>query len=169
MATEFKNTLAFIRKYGTQVENEIRTRLVNQGKVSSGKLFDSIRSEVREAKNDFLLSFKTLGYGKFVDKGVRGAEGGKGKSSPYSFKQPFSNKTAPPIRAILAWTSIQGIPEKFAWGIRRNIWKFGIAPTNFFTIPTKRRQKQLEAGIQKYMGIDLEQNILADFKKESKK
>jgi hypothetical protein len=33
---------------------------------------------------------------------------------------------------------------------------FGITPTNFFTIPTRRRQKQFEAGLEKAMVKDLD-------------
>lgn len=47
MANNFKNTRAYIVKYGNEVENEIETRLTNNGKIASGDLYDSIRYEIK--------------------------------------------------------------------------------------------------------------------------
>ena len=71
MASKYPETLAFIRKYGNSVEQEIETRLTNYGKIATGKLLDSIRYEVKETKEEFILTFEMNEYGKYVDKGVK--------------------------------------------------------------------------------------------------
>lgn len=176
MASDFKNTLAFVKKYAASVEQEIKTRLVNSGHVASGKLFDSIRAEVKEDKNfGILLKYKYAKYLKYVDKGVSGAgmpSGFKGKKKKVN-KGQFDKtdnrvhafgKKMPPEKSISDWMRIQGIPKEASFPIRRSIWMFGIAPTNFFTIPTTRRQKQLNEGIEKNMAKDFEQILLKGLK-----
>lgn len=158
MASEYKNTERFVRTYGDQVEQEIETRLHNLGKVASGTLIDSIRYEVKEDKTRFVLSFYMADYGKWVDKGSKPSKyanssgGGKGKSK-------F-------ITSLMKWCAIRGLPKEAAFPIRRNILKFGQSPTNFFTIPTTRRRKQLEAGIKKNMALDIEAIIKKEINKK---
>lgn len=156
---DFKNTEKFIRTYGDQVEQEIETRLRNYGKYASGKLFDSIRYEVREEKSGFILKFIMEDYGYWVDKGS--------KPSKYANAKGKGTGKSKFIAKLKQWCKIKGLPENAAFPIRRSIWKFGIAPTNFFTIPTTRRQKQLEAGIKKNMALDIEQTIQKDLKKRA--
>lgn len=175
MASDFKNTLAFVKKYAESVKQEIRTRLVNSGHVSSGKLFDSIRSEVKDNKEGISLLFKYAKYGVYVDKGVSGAgmpSGFKGKKKKVNKGQYDKQanrvhafgKKMPPEKSIKDWMRIKGIPKEASFPIRRSIWMFGIAPTNFFTIPTTRRVKQLNAGIEKNMAKDFEQILLKGLK-----
>ena len=160
MATKYPETLAFIRKYGNSVESEIETRLKNNGKYASGKLYKSIRYEVVENKNDFLLTFFMADYGTYVDKGVNGYErniGGK-----FNFKDKSGTGTGSRskfIESLKKWCRIKGIPEGAAFPIRRNIWKYGIAPTNFFTIPTKRREKFYIKGVEEAMARDMDKQI----------
>jgi hypothetical protein len=153
----------------------MRNRLVGLGKVSSGKLFDSLRFEVKETNNEITLSFKMAQHGQYVDKGVSGAgvpQGFGGKLKKVNKGQfdkeagrvhAFTNKM-PPEKSIKKWMQIQGIPKDKSFPIRRSIYIFGIAPTNFFTIPTTRRQKQYEAGIEKALGKDFEDLLGKDFK-----
>jgi hypothetical protein len=180
MASEFKNTEAFIRKYGKSVESEIQTRLINSGKYASGGLYKSLRTEVKEEKGDFILRFYFVNPGKeyaaFVDKGVTGAGipqkfgGLKKKVNKGQFDKDagrihaFGKKMPPNNKSIRNWMTIKGLPKEAGFAIRRSIWIFGIAPTNFFTIPTTRRQKQFEAGIEKSMALDFEQIILKGLK-----
>jgi hypothetical protein len=161
MASEFKNTEAFIRRYGDQVENEIKTRLVNNGRVASGKLFDSIRSEVKETKREFILQFFMDDYGKYIDKGVRGSEQNRAGNSPYKYTTKM-----PPEKDLRSWMKLRGIPKSASFPIRRSIFLFGIEPTNFFTIPTTRRQKQFEAGIEKNMALDVEEILAKEAKRK---
>ena len=171
MASEFKNTEKFVRKYGKEVEAEIKNRLLSFGKKASGKLYKSIRADVREEKAGFIVQFQMEDYGLYVDGGVKGhgkPEGFKGKNKPvvttgkfrFGSKMPLDNKS------IKDWLRIKGIPKKESFAVRRSIWIFGIAPTNFFSIPVKRNEKRLQAGIEKNMALDFEQIIAKEFKKK---
>lgn len=151
MASEYKNTEKFLKTYANQVESEIETRLMSNGKYASGYLYDSIRYEIKEDSKKFLLTFKMADYGRYVDKGT--------KPSKYADSEGKGTGKSPFITSLMKWCAIRGLPKNAAFPIRRKIWKMGIAPTNFFTIPTTRRLKQLEKGVEKNMALDLE-NII---------
>lgn len=157
----FKNTIRYVTTYGNQVENEIETRLYNLGKVASGNLYDSIGYKIIETKNGIKLQFFMADYGKFVDKGT--------KPSKYADMEGKGSGKSEFITRLMKWCEIKGIPRNAAFPIRRNIWKFGIAPTNFFTIPTTRRQKQFEQGVAKNMALDAEQTLSQEYKKAKMK
>lgn len=148
---EWTNTRDFLTKYANSVEGEIESRLHGHKKIASGKLYESIGYRLTEDKSEFKLEFFMAEYGKYVDKGIKPSKyanmhgGGKGKSK-------F-------IEALFKWCRIKGIPKEAAFAIRRKIWKEGIAPTNFFTIPTTRRLKQLYAGYEKAQALDIEDQI----------
>ena len=158
MASIYKETNAFIRKYGDQVEQEIEKRLTTYGKIATHKLYDSIRYEVKETKAEFILTFEMLEYGKFVDKGVK-------PQPKYLSGHHKPQKRSKFIEALQKWCKVKGIPVGAAFPIRRSIWKYGIAPTNFFTIPTTRRQKQYEKGLAEAMARDIDNNIQQDVDK----
>jgi hypothetical protein len=160
MATEFKNTEKFIRTYANQVESEIETRLRNNGKYASGTLYDSIRYEITEEKTRFILTFKMADYGIYVDKGT--------KPSKYANSEGGGTGKSKFITSLMKWCTIKGLPKNAAFPIRRHIWKVGIPPTNFFTIPTTRRLKQLEKGIEKNMALDVENIIRKELLNVSK-
>ncbi len=158
LARKYPETDAFIRKYGSQVESEIETRLNNKGKIASGKLYESIRYEVKEAKSEFILSFLMAEYGKYVDKGI--------KPSKYANSTGKGTGKSKFIESLKKWCKIKGIPEGAAYPIRRSIWKYGIAPTNFFTIPTTRRQAFYEQKLADTMAKDIDNNLQKEFDKE---
>jgi hypothetical protein len=169
MASSFKNTLKFVTNYANQVEAEIETRLHNNKKVASGDLYDSIGYTITETPTRISLSFVMDDYGKFVDKGVNGYMNGWG--SPYSFK-PKNGKGSGKskfISELQRWCVIRGLPKGAAFPIRKNIWKNGIAPTNFFTLPTTRRLKQFNEGVKKNMALDIEAQIQKDLKEQKVK
>lgn len=155
MASDFKNTKKYLEGYSASLEREMRTRLVNQGKVASGKLFDSIRVEFKETPQGFEMKSKMADYGVYVDKGV--------KPHPEYLKGKGTGKSKM-IPALMKWCQIQGLPKEAAYPIRRHIWKFGIKPTNFFTVTVKRREKELSKGIEKAMAKDFEDILKKGFK-----
>lgn len=169
MASDLKNTEAFVKKYGKEVETEMKNRLISYGKKATGKLYKSIRSDVREVKGEFILTFRMEDYGLYVDGGVKGhgkPAGFQGKDKPVvtTGKFKFGSKM-PPEGGLKKWLKLKGIPKEASFAVRRSIWIFGIAPTNFFTVPIKRREKQLAKGIEKAMALDFEQAVLKSFKK----
>lgn len=161
MATEFKNTDKYINKYGKEVVAEIRTRLRGHGKIASGALYDSIDFEVKENTRRFILTFSMAGHGTYVDKGT--------KPRKYSNKTGGGTGKSAFIAALQKWCEIKGLPKGAAFPIRRNIFKFGLPPTYFFTIPTTRRQKQFDRGVEKAMALDFENIIKSDVSKFSKR
>jgi hypothetical protein len=161
MASEFKNTEEYINRYGTEVVAEIRTRLRGHGKIASSELYDSIDYEVKENTRRFILTFKMSRHGQFVDKGT--------KPSKYANKEGGGSGKSAFITALQKWCEIKGLPKNAAFPIRRNIWKFGLPPTNFFTIPTTRRRKQFEKNVEKNMAKDIENIIKKDVNKFSKR
>lgn len=148
---KWSNTRKFITTYGSQVENEIETRLHNRGKIASGKLYDSIGFKVGFSKGKFSLRFVMEYYGTFVDKGT--------KPSKYANAKGKGTGKSEFIKSLFKWCQIKGLPKSAAFAIRKKIWKEGLPPTYFFTLPTTRRQKQYEAGVEKNMALDIEKQI----------
>ena len=54
---EFTNTYDFMRRYGSQVESEIETRLYKHKKIASGVLYDSIGYRILQTKKNISLFF----------------------------------------------------------------------------------------------------------------
>jgi hypothetical protein len=161
MASDFPLTRKYLTEYGQSVIGEMKTRLTNQGKEATGTLHKSLRFRTQENDNEFIVSFFMAEYGQYVDKGVNGYARRVG--SIYSFKPKDGNhkpqRKSKFIESLKKWCKVKGLPEGAAFPIRRNIWKFGIRPTQFFTIPTTRRQKQFEQMIAKNMAKDIDNNI----------
>lgn len=135
-----------LNKYGEELTAEMRTRLQGHDKVASGTLLNSIGYEVKEtAPGVSELAIFMADYGIYVDKGRK-----PGKM--------------PPVSKIREWCKVKGIPEKAAFPIARNIGRFGIAPTNFFTIPITRRAAQFQEKIAKLTAEFAAQDIKEAFK-----
>lgn len=157
MVGNYPNTLKYLKTYGDSVESEIETRLKGFGKYASGKLYNSIRYEIKETDDKFIVSFFMADYGKYVDKGT--------KPSKYANSTGKGTGKSKFIESLMKWCVIKGLPKQAAFPIRRNIWKYGIPPTNFFTIPTTRRIKQLETAVEKTMAQDVDKMIQNEFDK----
>ena len=165
MQSKFPITRKYIETYGKSVESEIKKRLKGHDKYASGKLYESIRFIMKETPKDFTLDFTMLDYGKYVDKGVKGSKTNKAGNTPYK----YTNKM-PPTKVFDKWVLRKGLAprdkkgkflnrDKIKFAIARSIFLHGVAPTNVFTIPTRRRAKQLEAGVGNAMAQDLDKMI----------
>jgi hypothetical protein len=165
MQSRFPITRKYIETYGKSVESEIKKRLKGHDKYASGKLYESIRFIMKETPKDFTLDFTMLDYGKYVDKGVKGSKTNKAGNTPYK----YTNKM-PPTKVFDKWILRKGLAprdkkgkflnrDRIKFAIARSIFLHGVAPTNFFTIPTTRRAKQFEAGVGNAMAQDLDKMI----------
>jgi hypothetical protein len=165
MPSNFPITKKYIETYGKSVESEIKKRLKGHDKYASGKLYESIRFIIKETPKDFTLDFTMLDYGKYVDKGVKGSKTNKAGNTPYK----YTNKM-PPTKVFDKWILRKGLAprdkkgkflnrDRIKFAIARSIFLHGVAPTNFFTIPTTRRAKQFEAGVGNAMAQDLDKMI----------
>jgi hypothetical protein len=158
--SQFPLTRKYMTEYGKQVTDEMKTRLLNAKRtyksgtfsvgINTGSLFYSLKYRTGENDNEFFVTFFMNEYGQYVDKGVR--------PQPKYLKGKGSGRSNF-ISALKKWCKKKGLDEGMAFPIRRNIWKFGIKPTNFFTIPTTRRQKQFEQMVAKNMAKDIDNNI----------
>jgi len=152
IAKEFPNTYALFNKYGAQVVAEMRTRLFNNGSIASETLYNSLDFEVFAENKELDLAFIMEDYGDFVDKGRNGKLKkwrNDGSSSP----------KFPPLAPLKEWVRLKGIDDDAVYPIQRKIGLFGIAPTNFYTISTTRRQKQFLENVKKTIQLDLKQSV----------
>lgn len=140
--TLIERILELFDKYGEEVVAEMQTRLKSNGKVATSTLLNSIGYDARKTSTDKAeLVFFMADYGIYVDKGRK-----PGKM--------------PPISKIEKWCRVKGIPEAAAFPIARKIGRFGIAPTNFFTIPTTRRLKQFQDKVSKESAKFIEAELI---------
>mgnify|MGYP000955850035 CR=1 FL=1 len=90
----------------------------------SGALSNSITSSWSEGTGPLEISMND--YGAVVDQGV--------KPQPQYLSGKGSGGNSPFITALEDWARRKGFrdPLGAAFGIRRNIWKYGIQPTGFY-------------------------------------
>ena len=135
-------TYQLLDRYGKSLISEMQTRLRTAGKIASGTLYNSLKYTIEiNSDGGLLLSIEGAPYLDYVDKGRK-----PGKM--------------PPVDQIKKWCKIKSIPEEAAWPIAINIGKYGIAPTNFFTISIKRRQKQFEKQLAEALAQDAEVDLI---------
>lgn len=100
-----------IKIFGNEYKKILVNELISANKQATGKLVQSIDYRIRKEAEKYNIELLSESYLKFVDKGRK----------PGSY---------PPIKPLLEWVNIKGLPERAAWGVRQNIFKFGIKPTN---------------------------------------
>ena len=137
---------AVLIKFGKYVIQQARSNLT-KGKHNFDKtLYNSLKYSITYTKTNFSLSFLMEDYGKFQDKGVKGAGGTRKTTSAFKrtnnkgkiWKQkapnsPFSYKDKkPPVSAFNAWAKSKGLNP---YAVRESVYRQGITPTNFFSTP----------------------------------
>jgi hypothetical protein len=155
-----------LEKFRDYVISQAKANLTRMHKKPSGKLYNSIKGDVKEMPNSIRLGFSMEEYGFFQDKGVRGVGGvrattskfqrtnnkgkiwkQKGKGSPFSFKA--NNK--PSVRHFREWANSKGL-NPFA--VREAVWRQGIAPSLFFTKPFEKAFSNLPDELIDAFGLD---------------
>tara|TARA_R110000787_G_scaffold223138_1_gene331545 strand:+ start:2585 stop:3139 length:555 start_codon:yes stop_codon:yes gene_type:complete len=179
-------TTEALEKFGKYVVQQSKSILTKQKK-GGGSLYNSIKQELDEEQNAFLLDFMMESYGEFVDKGVKGKNPNalprnakwygiqKGKNSPYKFG---SMKSRGLRKAINKWTvtkNIKGIRDKKTgrflprkttqFLITRSIYLAGITPSMFFTKPFEKAFKNLPTEVINAFALDVEKSIVLGIKK----
>lgn len=104
-------------------------------KLASGNFINNSEFVFNENSNSFELYLPD--YWRYIDEG----------------RQPGK---PPPIKPLLEWARIKGLPEGVAWGAQKNIGKFGIAPTNFFDGLIDNIEKHLDEVLPNEVGEWLE-------------
>tara|TARA_R100000655_G_scaffold15824_2_gene34886 strand:- start:6829 stop:7365 length:537 start_codon:yes stop_codon:yes gene_type:complete len=172
---EFKNTIQAMQKLGGKVVKEGRGILKKKKKTTSpNTLFNDFDYLVTAKKDSVTLEFEFGGaedYWQFVDEGVRGAGGYKGKGKMRGQGSPFkfSNKM-PPRGVIDRWIVSKPLKaarkdgkfikrKSLAFLIQRAIYQRGLTRTQFFSRPfTQQLKKQTDAIVEAF-GEDLEKQL----------
>jgi hypothetical protein len=100
-----------LKEFGRDYVKILVRELKRARKDASGRLINSIDFKLRDEASNILIIIESEDYLKWVDEGR--------KRGSY-----------PPIRPLIEWTRIKGLPVGAAYGIQKNIFKFGIKPTN---------------------------------------
>ena len=172
---ELKNTIQAMQKLGGNVVKEGRGILKKKKKTTSpNTLFNDFDYLVTAKKDSVTLEFEFGGaedYWQFVDEGVRGAGGYKGKGKMRGQGSPFkfSNKM-PPRGVIDRWIVSKPLKaarkdgkfikrKSLAFLIQRAIYQRGLTRTQFFSKPfTTELKKQTDAIVEAF-GEDLEKQL----------
>ncbi len=103
-----------IRTFGKSYVKLLAKLLQKAGKKSSGKLIQSLDYRLQETAEAINYQLEANDYFQYVDEG----------------RKPG---TYPNISELGKWVSINGISQNAIFPIARNIFKFGIEPTNIHT------------------------------------
>jgi len=172
---EFRNTIQAMQKLGSKVVKEGRSILKKKKKTTSqNTLYNDYDYLVTASKNSVTLEFEFGGaedYWAFVDEGVRGAGGYKGKGKMRGQGSPFkfSNKM-PPRGVIDRWIVSKPLKaarkdgkfikrKSLAFLIQRAIYQRGLTRTQFFSKPFTQQLKKQTDAIVKAFGEDLEKQL----------
>lgn len=157
-----------LNDFGRYLVRESRKNLTRKGKKDTGSLYDSLSYKVNVSKNSFEFSFLMSEYGKFQDKGVRGASSSlKAPKSPYKFGSGKGKKGGL-TNAIDKWVRRKRFQftnkkgkflsyEQTAKLITRSIYLKGIEPTNFYSRPFELGFKRLPDELIESYSLDIEE------------
>jgi|688.fasta_scaffold24707_3 hypothetical protein len=128
-----KQKYAFGRGY-----NNNRTSFGMADKIASSTLYNSVESNFDP--NTQVLDIVMEYYWFWVDRGRKPSD------------------KMPPIDPILKWTKIRGLPENAAWGIAKNIQKFGYNGSQFFTqVASDKLIEEFELELTEKWGIGIDE------------
>lgn len=100
-----------LKQFGKDYVDILTKYLIQSRKKSTGRLLNSINSNITKEAEQINIIIKSDDYLEFVDKGRK----------PGSY---------PPISKITQWARVKGISPNAVFPIARKIFKFGIKPTN---------------------------------------
>ena len=139
------NLKKLLQQFGKDTVREMVRILTQHKKSATGNLIKSVRSEIKNNKDEGLeLIIKYPEYGKYVDEGRK----------PGSF---------PPSDPIKKWCKVKGIPDTAVFPIMRKIFNEGIDPVNF-TAPWTTKGKELNEILAKAATEDVTVELTLFFK-----
>jgi hypothetical protein len=115
---DYVNVLVYLLKNNTIPS---RAGLPPYPKVATRQLINTLDYRLRETATGIQFQLMAQDYLEYVDKGR--------PSGKY-----------PPIAPLLRWARVKGLPQGVAYGAQKNIFKFGIKPTNVL----RRAQLRIE-------------------------
>ena len=111
MAEESLISQQKLKEFGADYIKILALLLLQSGKNASGSLIRSLNYKIVGEAEQINIEILSNNYLQWVDKGRR-------------------RGTYPPIKPLINWTTIKGLPIGAAYGTQKNIFKFGIKPTN---------------------------------------
>lgn len=139
-----------LKNLGDKLVANLKSVLQRKNKRATGTLIDSIVPQIIVQQDQSRLEILMADYATFVDQGRR--PGGK----------------LVPLNSIKEWARIKGIPQSAAYGIAKNIQKFGIPATNFvregLSLSQQEIQNILGEGYTEEIEKEISESILVDAK-----
>ena len=158
-----------LNKFGKRVVKESKTALTKKKKNSSKGLYNSIGYTLNVSKNSFSMTFEMEDYGKFIDKGVKGAGGVRKTTSKFKstnnkgklwklkkvtnnlYKYGKSGGISP--KHFTKWAKSKGLSP---FAVAKSVYHTGLETTHFFTKPFESAFKALPEEIIKAYALDVE-------------
>jgi len=132
-----KESLKQTYKYGMGYNNK-RPSFGMANKIASGNLYNSVESNFDPSTQ--VLTIEMAYYWFWVNRGRKPSD------------------KMPPIDPIKKWAQLRGLPESAAWGIAKNIQKFGYNGTQFFdTVATDKLIEEFETELTEKWGIGIDE------------
>jgi hypothetical protein len=116
------NIKEILEKVADNITDEMKAIIKLNGAIGTGTLYNTLRANVVEQEGIYSISITYPFYGKFIDEGRH-----PGKM--------------PPVKDIIEWTRLKGIPESAAFPIAKNIGKYGFKGINFSRVIYDKENK----------------------------
>ena len=171
-------------KLGRQWRKNARISLRKQGKVNTGKLYNSMKPKVGQNQHSMYVTLTPkVPYWRFVDLGVRGKTsdkfGSQQRKSPFRFGSGKGKKGGL-TEAIRGWVErkrfqFQNEAGKFmsyeqtAFAVTRSIWNRGLKPTLFISKTGDRIEKKAKAVLSVAYTADLAAAIAQSLRGKNRK
>ena len=171
---QLKDTQDALNAFGRYVVQQSRSKLTQNNKNASKRLYESLGYELKVMPNSFSMAFLMENYGEYQDKGVSGTE------VKYNTPYKYTNKMPPPS-AFSQWVVRKGLKgtrdakgrfvsrKGLMFAVANSIFKKGIKPSMFFTTPFQKAFKDLPEELILSFGLDLERFIDFTIKDNLKK
>lgn len=141
MSNDIKKILEQVADNLTQ---EMKDIIKLNGAMASGTLYNTLRAKVVEQKDIYKIEITYPFYGKFIDEGRN-----PGKM--------------PPIKDIIEWTRLKGIPQSAAFPIAKSIGKNGYKGINFTRVIYNKENKD---ALKKAFEIEYTKYIITELIKK---
>jgi hypothetical protein len=161
---KFDNTKKAMDVWANNVILDAKRNLVQNKKVSSGQLLDSLKSTgVKFGANSMELNISMAYYGTFVDAGVNGTK--TVYNTPYSYKDKM-----PPPSALDKWIVRKNIAPRddkgrfqsrksIQFAIAKSIFYYGFKPTYFLRNAVTKNITKLPQQIKEAFAFDIDSAV----------
>lgn len=167
---DFKETKKALEIFARAVVLQSKKNLDREDAVASGKLKESISSNLKVYPNSFALEFYMEDYGPFIDEGVKGSKSTyyESRNSPFKYtgaKKTINTKSLDQwlVRKKLAPRDKEGkfiTRKSLKFIIGKSIYEKGIRARRFFTPTFKEEFEKLNQDVVEAFGLDVNDFLL---------